>query len=175
MPPAEIWAVSGESEEGIGMTWCTPICFQVEALQREVCVRNSYWQQQRQREEDILSDLDSSLFKCLIRGLQADQVSRGEALFWFEIFNIQTAEYEPCLDFWTLCKYVHGCTVWVRENKARQKFRRIVSCEWDSWRAKSYVHTYKHKNEKHMSEVMQQPNTGNKPSDVKMKFRFYSS
>ncbi|KAF7667131.1 hypothetical protein LDENG_00077930, partial [Lucifuga dentata] len=49
---------------------------QVEVLQREVCVRNSYWQQQRQREEDILSDLDSSLFQCLIRVSQAkfDQV-----------------------------------------------------------------------------------------------------
>ncbi|KAM7413322.1 hypothetical protein PAMA_020625 [Pampus argenteus] len=39
---------------------------QVEALQREVCVRNIYWQQQRQREEDILSDLDSALFQCLV-------------------------------------------------------------------------------------------------------------
>ncbi|KAM8904381.1 uncharacterized protein AB9W97_008057 [Spinachia spinachia] len=40
---------------------------QVEALQREVCVRNAYWQQQRQREEDVLSDLDSASFQCLIR------------------------------------------------------------------------------------------------------------
>ncbi|XP_008294523.1 uncharacterized protein LOC103368058 [Stegastes partitus] len=40
---------------------------QVEALQREVCVRNTYWQQQRQREEDILTDLDSALFQCLFR------------------------------------------------------------------------------------------------------------
>ncbi|KAK9520852.1 hypothetical protein VZT92_020711 [Zoarces viviparus] len=40
---------------------------QVEALQREVCVRNTYWQQQRQREEDVLSDLDSALFQCLFR------------------------------------------------------------------------------------------------------------
>ncbi|KAM7399476.1 hypothetical protein PAMP_018747 [Pampus punctatissimus] len=38
---------------------------EVEALQREVCARNIYWQQQRQREEDILSDLDSALFQCL--------------------------------------------------------------------------------------------------------------
>ncbi|CAK6968135.1 uncharacterized protein si:dkey-103g5.4 isoform X2 [Scomber scombrus] len=43
---------------------------QVEALLREVCVRNTYWQQQRQREEDILSDLDSALFKCLFRQVQ---------------------------------------------------------------------------------------------------------
>ncbi|XP_039478312.1 uncharacterized protein si:dkey-103g5.4 [Oreochromis aureus] len=40
---------------------------QVEALQREVCVRNSYWQQQRQREEDILTDLDSTLSQCFFR------------------------------------------------------------------------------------------------------------
>ncbi|XP_028321414.1 uncharacterized protein LOC114474973 [Gouania willdenowi] len=40
---------------------------QVEALQREVCLRNTYWQQQKQREEDILSDVDSSLHQCLLR------------------------------------------------------------------------------------------------------------
>ncbi|KAG7238714.1 hypothetical protein INR49_031230 [Caranx melampygus] len=40
---------------------------QVEALQREVCVRNIYWQHQRQREEDLLSDLDSALSQCLFR------------------------------------------------------------------------------------------------------------
>ncbi|XP_038549320.1 uncharacterized protein si:dkey-103g5.4 [Micropterus salmoides] len=40
---------------------------QVEALQREVCVRNTHWQQQKQREEDILSDLDSALYQCLFR------------------------------------------------------------------------------------------------------------
>ncbi|XP_047191720.1 uncharacterized protein si:dkey-103g5.4 isoform X2 [Scophthalmus maximus] len=39
---------------------------QVEALQREVCVRNTYWQHQRQREEDILSDLDSALSLHLV-------------------------------------------------------------------------------------------------------------
>ncbi|XP_037632372.1 uncharacterized protein si:dkey-103g5.4 [Sebastes umbrosus] len=45
---------------------------QVEALQREVCVRNTSWQQQRQREEDILSDLDSGLFQCLFRVAEAN-------------------------------------------------------------------------------------------------------
>ncbi|KAJ4935626.1 hypothetical protein JOQ06_017157 [Pogonophryne albipinna] len=45
---------------------------QVEALQREVCVRNTYWQQQRQREEDIFSDLDSALFQCLLRAIEED-------------------------------------------------------------------------------------------------------
>ncbi|XP_030261233.1 uncharacterized protein LOC115574093 isoform X5 [Sparus aurata] len=45
---------------------------QVEALQREVCVRNTHWQQQRQREEDILSDLDSALFHCLFRVTEAN-------------------------------------------------------------------------------------------------------
>ncbi len=56
------------------------IVCQVEALQREVCVRNTHWQQQRQREEDILSDLDSTLFQCLFRVAEANsyQVSRGE-------------------------------------------------------------------------------------------------
>ncbi|XP_071353450.1 uncharacterized protein [Trachinotus anak] len=38
---------------------------QVEALQREVCARNMYWQHQRQREEDLLSDLDSALSQWL--------------------------------------------------------------------------------------------------------------
>ncbi|XP_078140393.1 uncharacterized protein LOC144539411 [Centroberyx gerrardi] len=53
---------------------------QVEALQREVCLRNSYWQQQRQREEEILSDLDSALLRCLSRVTQAnsDQVQWSE-------------------------------------------------------------------------------------------------
>nr|XP_046246188.1 uncharacterized protein LOC124059852 [Scatophagus argus] len=45
---------------------------QVEALQREVCVRNTYWQQQRQREEDLLSDLDSALFQCIFRVIEAN-------------------------------------------------------------------------------------------------------
>ncbi|XP_051254705.1 uncharacterized protein si:dkey-103g5.4 isoform X3 [Dicentrarchus labrax] len=45
---------------------------QVEALQREVCVRNTHWQQQRQREEDILSDLDAALFQCLFRVTEAN-------------------------------------------------------------------------------------------------------
>ncbi|TDH14924.1 hypothetical protein EPR50_G00025880 [Perca flavescens] len=45
---------------------------QVEALQREVCVRNTYWQHQRPREEDILSDLDSALFQCLFRVTEAN-------------------------------------------------------------------------------------------------------
>ncbi|KAM3615726.1 uncharacterized protein V6R79_006907 [Siganus canaliculatus] len=40
---------------------------QVEALQREVCARSTYWQQQRQREEEILSDLDSVLCQNLFR------------------------------------------------------------------------------------------------------------
>ncbi|XP_036070856.1 uncharacterized protein si:dkey-103g5.4 [Oryzias melastigma] len=38
---------------------------QVEELQREVCARNTYWQQQKHREEEILIDLDSALFLCL--------------------------------------------------------------------------------------------------------------
>lgn len=52
---------------------------QVEALQREVCVRNGYWQQQRQREEDILTDLDSTLSQCFFRvtDVNSYQVSRS--------------------------------------------------------------------------------------------------
>ncbi|XP_075892174.1 uncharacterized protein LOC142895202 [Nelusetta ayraudi] len=38
---------------------------QVEALQREVCARNDHWQQQRRREADLLSDLDSALVQCV--------------------------------------------------------------------------------------------------------------
>ncbi|XP_057695565.1 uncharacterized protein si:dkey-103g5.4 isoform X2 [Corythoichthys intestinalis] len=45
---------------------------QVEALEREVCGRNTYWQQQRQREEDIFSDLDTNLFRCILMGMEAD-------------------------------------------------------------------------------------------------------
>ncbi|XP_024910791.1 uncharacterized protein si:dkey-103g5.4 isoform X2 [Cynoglossus semilaevis] len=49
---------------------------QVEALQREVCMRNTYWQQQRQREEEILADMDSALFQhlCRISDLNSSQV-----------------------------------------------------------------------------------------------------
>lgn len=55
---------------------------QVEALQREVCVRNGYWQQQRQREEDILTDLDSTLSQCFFRvtDVNSYQVSRSSFL-----------------------------------------------------------------------------------------------
>ncbi|XP_077397029.1 uncharacterized protein LOC144033090 isoform X4 [Festucalex cinctus] len=44
---------------------------QVEALEREVCARNIYWQQQMRREEDILSDLDSAVFRCFLRVMEA--------------------------------------------------------------------------------------------------------
>lgn len=40
---------------------------QAEALQREVCARNTYWQQQRKREDDFLSDLDSAVAQSLLR------------------------------------------------------------------------------------------------------------
>lgn len=35
--------------------------FQVEALQGEARSRDAYWQQQRKREEEFLSDLDSAV------------------------------------------------------------------------------------------------------------------
>lgn len=68
-----------EFSESDVLPFVAAIVRQVEALQREVCVRNTYWQQQRQREEDILSDLDSALFQCLFRATEANsyQVSSG--------------------------------------------------------------------------------------------------
>ncbi|XP_067362811.1 uncharacterized protein [Channa argus] len=54
---ASYWLTVGDQNDSV----------QIEALQREVCARNIYWQQQRQREEDILSDLDSALFQCVFR------------------------------------------------------------------------------------------------------------
>lgn len=58
--------------------------FQVEALQREACVRNTHWQQQKQREEDLLSDLDSTLFQCLLTVPEANsyQVCRESLLVY---------------------------------------------------------------------------------------------
>lgn len=50
---------------------------QVEALQREVCVRNTHWQQQMQREEDFLSDLDSALSQCLFSVTEANSYQVG--------------------------------------------------------------------------------------------------
>lgn len=38
---------------------------QVEALQREVCARSNHWQQQRHREADLLSELDSAWAQCV--------------------------------------------------------------------------------------------------------------
>lgn len=39
----------------------------MDALQREACARNTYWQQQRKREDDFLSDLDSAVAQSLFR------------------------------------------------------------------------------------------------------------
>nr|XP_057936579.1 uncharacterized protein LOC131134908 [Doryrhamphus excisus] len=39
---------------------------QVEALDGEMCARNTYWQQHSRREEGILSDVDSALFQCFV-------------------------------------------------------------------------------------------------------------
>lgn len=38
---------------------------QVEALQKEVCVRTNQWLQQKQKEEELLSDLDVAVQRCL--------------------------------------------------------------------------------------------------------------
>jgi len=50
---------------------------QTEALKREACVRTQYWQQQGQKEEKLLSDLDAALLHFLGAATQAncDQVS----------------------------------------------------------------------------------------------------
>ncbi|CAJ1065477.1 uncharacterized protein si:dkey-103g5.4 isoform X1 [Xyrichtys novacula] len=53
---------------------------QLEALQREVCARNTFWQQQRQREEDILSDLDSTLSHYLSKATEATVQWSGRQL-----------------------------------------------------------------------------------------------
>lgn len=45
---------------------CWFIC-QMEALQREACARDTYWQQQRKREDGFLSDLDSAVVQSLFR------------------------------------------------------------------------------------------------------------
>lgn len=45
---------------------CWFIC-QMEALQREACARDTYWQQQRKREDDFLCDLDSAVVQSLFR------------------------------------------------------------------------------------------------------------
>ncbi|XP_030008436.1 uncharacterized protein LOC115431886 [Sphaeramia orbicularis] len=45
---------------------------QNDALQREMCARNTHWQQQRIKEEDILSDLDSALSQCVFKVTEAN-------------------------------------------------------------------------------------------------------
>ncbi|XP_061684122.1 uncharacterized protein si:dkey-103g5.4 isoform X2 [Syngnathoides biaculeatus] len=44
---------------------------QVEALKKEMSARNTYWQQQRRREEDVLSGADSTVFRCFLRLTEA--------------------------------------------------------------------------------------------------------
>lgn len=85
-----------EFSQSDGLPFVAAVVCQVEALQREVCVRNTHWQQQRQREEDILSDLDSALFQHLFRVTEANlsQVGRGSLLIWF-------GEIQICRAFWT--------------------------------------------------------------------------
>ncbi|XP_036006035.1 uncharacterized protein si:dkey-103g5.4 [Fundulus heteroclitus] len=59
---SSFWLMMAEQTDGV----------QVEALQREMCVRNTFWQQQRQREEDVLADLDSALLQHLHRVTDVD-------------------------------------------------------------------------------------------------------
>ncbi|XP_060928461.1 uncharacterized protein si:dkey-103g5.4 [Limanda limanda] len=66
---ASYWLTVADQTDGV----------QVEALQREVCERNTYWQHQRQREEDILSDLDSALLQYLVR---VTEVKSSQQLQW---------------------------------------------------------------------------------------------
>lgn len=72
----------------LSLNWCALFVFaaivcQVEALQREVCVRNTHWQQQKQREEDILSDLDSALYQCLFRVTEVNSYRVSKILLFF--------------------------------------------------------------------------------------------
>lgn len=60
---------------------------QAEALQREVCARNTYWLQQRQREEDILSDLDAALFQCLFKVTSQVSGGVGVAVLMLSLFT----------------------------------------------------------------------------------------
>ncbi|CAL1570452.1 unnamed protein product [Knipowitschia caucasica] len=52
---APLWLSISEKTDSIAM----------EGLQKEVCARNTFWQQQKLKEEDVLSDLDSSLSLCV--------------------------------------------------------------------------------------------------------------
>ncbi|XP_046891896.1 uncharacterized protein si:dkey-103g5.4 [Hypomesus transpacificus] len=52
---APYWLALGEQPDSI----------QVEALQKEVCVRTNQWLQQKQKEEELLSDLDVAVQRCL--------------------------------------------------------------------------------------------------------------
>ncbi|XP_077578970.1 uncharacterized protein LOC144200601 [Stigmatopora nigra] len=45
---------------------------QVENLEREVCACNVFWQLQRRREEDIFSEVDASVFRCFLSGMEDD-------------------------------------------------------------------------------------------------------
>ncbi|XP_061137970.1 uncharacterized protein LOC133156175 [Syngnathus typhle] len=55
---------------------------QVEALEREVCARNTYWQQQRRREEDILADVDSAVFRCFLRLMDVGSHHEVNEVLW---------------------------------------------------------------------------------------------
>lgn len=59
------------------------IVCQVEALQREVCARNDHWEQQRRREADLLSDLDSALVQCVAEANSSQVRSDGLTLWVF--------------------------------------------------------------------------------------------
>lgn len=62
------------------LSYLFSILCQVEALQKEMCVRKIYWEQQRQREEDILIDLDSALFQHLFRVTDSNSQVLGRLL-----------------------------------------------------------------------------------------------
>ncbi|KAJ8368257.1 hypothetical protein SKAU_G00082850 [Synaphobranchus kaupii] len=44
---------------------------QVDALQKEWCVRSAYWTQQRQKEEDLLTEVDRSVQRCFYAAVQS--------------------------------------------------------------------------------------------------------
>ncbi|KAK6297050.1 hypothetical protein J4Q44_G00331920 [Coregonus suidteri] len=44
----------------------------LEALQEERCLRNRYWKQEKQKEEELLADLDAALQHCILVATQED-------------------------------------------------------------------------------------------------------
>lgn len=44
----------------------------MEALRKEWCLRNRYWKEEKQKEEELLGDLDAALQHCVLVATQED-------------------------------------------------------------------------------------------------------